>query len=117
MNLIGVVGEEREPDIVGFRHRAPDTAAINIADLEIFEIASFPTRLDGHVFLHPSPASASRSLPSPTRPRIKSGAKGRGESLHAQRFGEHNGLPRPVHNGIIQQLSAKGDGAETARTR
>ena len=48
MNLVGIVGEQREPDIVSFRHRPAKAASIDVPDLKILEVPPFPPRLDGH---------------------------------------------------------------------
>ena len=37
MNLIGIVGDQRELDVVGFGDRAPEPAAVDVADLEILK--------------------------------------------------------------------------------
>jgi len=43
-----VVGEEREPDVVGLRDGAPGRRAKDIADLEVFEEAPFGHRRDAN---------------------------------------------------------------------
>jgi hypothetical protein len=48
VNLIGIVGQQGKPDIIGFRDGTTETAAINIANLEVFKIAAFPAWLNGH---------------------------------------------------------------------
>src|SRR2546422_8018814 len=51
MNLVGVVGEEGKPDVVVLSDGSSETATINIANLEIFEITALPTGLDRHGIL------------------------------------------------------------------
>ncbi|MGH9559931.1 MAG: hypothetical protein ACRD3S_00630, partial [Terracidiphilus sp.] len=48
VDLVRVVCEQREPDVVVFRHRPPEAAAINVSYFEIFKEASFPAGLDRH---------------------------------------------------------------------
>jgi hypothetical protein len=49
MNLVGIVGEEGEPNIVVLRYGSSEAAAVYISDLEVFEKAAFPPRLDRHL--------------------------------------------------------------------
>jgi len=46
--LIGVVGQQREPDVIRFGNCPSQTAAINIADFEILKEPAFPPRFYGH---------------------------------------------------------------------
>ena len=48
MNLVGVVGQQGEPDIVRLGHGPSETALIDVPDLEILEVPPFPSRLDRH---------------------------------------------------------------------
>src|SRR5262245_17321578 len=48
MNLVGVVGQQSKPDVVGLRNGSAQTAAINVADLEVLEIAPLPAGLHCH---------------------------------------------------------------------
>src|ERR1043166_1420983 len=47
-DLIAFVGQEGEPNVVIFRHSSSEAASVNVSDLEILKIASFPTRLNRH---------------------------------------------------------------------
>src|SRR5262249_60464294 len=48
VDLVGVVGEQREPDIVRLGDRAAEPALIDVADGEILEVAALPAGLYRH---------------------------------------------------------------------
>jgi hypothetical protein len=49
MNLVGIVGEEGEPNVVVLCYGSSEATAVNIPDLEVFEKATLPTGLNRHV--------------------------------------------------------------------
>ncbi len=48
VHLIGVHGQQREPGIVGFGDRASEGVLVDLAFGKVFEVATLPTRGDGH---------------------------------------------------------------------
>src|SRR5262245_20913111 len=104
MDLIGVVGQQGKPSIVGFGEGPAQTATVNIADFEILEVASFPALFHGHCANPP---------PSGTRFRLYSGACRR----HAKFCGERDGTLGPLDNRKIDQLTAESNRAVAARNR
>jgi hypothetical protein len=49
MNLVGIVRQEGKPNVVVFRYRSSEAAAIDITDHEVLEIKALPTRLNRHL--------------------------------------------------------------------
>src|SRR5712692_10491765 len=45
MDLVGVVGQQGEPDVVGLGNRPPNPAAVDVADLEVLVKPALPARL------------------------------------------------------------------------
>ena len=48
VDLVRVVGEQREPDVVRLGHRAADPAAVDVADREVLEEAALPACFHSH---------------------------------------------------------------------
>src|SRR5215813_15194701 len=46
MDLVAVVGQEREPDVVGLGDGPPIPAAVDVSNVEVLEIAALPPRHD-----------------------------------------------------------------------
>src|SRR5581483_10025191 len=53
VDLVGVVGEQGEPDVVGLRHRAADAAAVDVAGFEVLVETPGPAWLYGHGWAPP----------------------------------------------------------------
>ena len=49
MDLVGVVGQQREPDVIGLRHGAAEAAAVDVAHLKVLKESSLPARFYRHV--------------------------------------------------------------------
>jgi len=49
VDLVGVVGQQRQPDVVGLGDGAADVAAVGVANLEILEEPADPALLHRHV--------------------------------------------------------------------
>jgi hypothetical protein len=48
MNLVCVIGEQREPDVVVLGHGPTEPASVDVTHVEIFKVTTFPTGYNWH---------------------------------------------------------------------
>src|SRR5262245_25299114 len=72
VDLVGVAGEQGEPDVVSLGHRAAETAPVDVADVEVLEVAPLPAWNDRH---HTAPfvyrLASDGGAPAPRRPAAR----------------------------------------------